>query len=46
VHTVELLDWATGGPRPPALAGCASERHPRGPPPRKYPKRPTSSAFG
>jgi glycolate oxidase iron-sulfur subunit len=26
VHTVELLDWATGGPRPPALAnlGCAA----------------------
>jgi glycolate oxidase iron-sulfur subunit len=23
VHTVELLDWATGGPRPPALAGLA-----------------------
>ncbi len=21
VHTVELLDWATGGPRPPALQG-------------------------
>jgi glycolate oxidase iron-sulfur subunit len=21
VHTVELLDWATGGPRPPALPG-------------------------
>jgi glycolate oxidase iron-sulfur subunit len=21
VHTVELLDWATGGPEPPALAG-------------------------
>jgi glycolate oxidase iron-sulfur subunit len=21
VHTVELLDWATGGPQPPALAG-------------------------
>jgi glycolate oxidase iron-sulfur subunit len=21
VHTVELLDWATGGPRPPALEG-------------------------
>ncbi len=21
VHTVELLDWATGGPKPPALAG-------------------------
>jgi glycolate dehydrogenase iron-sulfur subunit len=23
VHTVELLDWATGGPRPPALDGVA-----------------------
>jgi len=23
VHTVELLDWATGGPRPGALAGAA-----------------------
>jgi glycolate oxidase iron-sulfur subunit len=23
VHTVELLDWATGGPRPPALAAVA-----------------------
>ena len=22
VHTAELLDWATGGPRPPALAGA------------------------
>ncbi len=21
VHTVELLDWATGGPVPPAIAG-------------------------
>ena len=21
VHTVELLDWATGGPKPPALTG-------------------------
>jgi glycolate oxidase iron-sulfur subunit len=21
VHTVELLDWATGGPKPEALAG-------------------------
>ncbi len=21
VHTVELLDWATGGPRPRALSG-------------------------
>jgi glycolate oxidase iron-sulfur subunit len=26
VHTVELLDWATGGPRPPALARFASRR--------------------
>lgn len=25
VHTVELLDWATGGPRPPALAFMAAE---------------------
>jgi glycolate oxidase iron-sulfur subunit len=24
VHTVELLDWATGGPPPPALAGLSS----------------------
>ena len=24
VHTVELLDWATGGPRPPGLAGRAA----------------------
>jgi glycolate oxidase iron-sulfur subunit len=23
VHTVELLDWATGGPQPPALEGMA-----------------------
>jgi len=23
VHTVELLDWATGGPKPPALAATA-----------------------
>ena len=21
VHTVELLDWATGGPKPPAMSG-------------------------
>jgi len=21
VHTVELLDWATGGPKPPAMQG-------------------------
>ena len=26
VHTVELLDWATGGPRPPALARHASSQ--------------------
>ncbi len=26
VHTVELLDWATGGPRPPALAEFLEER--------------------
>jgi glycolate oxidase iron-sulfur subunit len=25
VHTVELLDWATGGPRPPALAKLGSK---------------------
>ena len=25
VHTVELLDWATGGPRPPALTGFAAK---------------------
>jgi glycolate oxidase iron-sulfur subunit len=29
VHTVELLDWATGGPRPPALANVSL----RAPPP-------------
>lgn len=23
VHTVELLDWATGGPKPPSLGECA-----------------------
>jgi glycolate oxidase iron-sulfur subunit len=23
VHTVELLDWATGGPKPAALEGVA-----------------------
>ncbi|HMO29246.1 glycolate oxidase subunit GlcF [Enterovirga sp.] len=26
VHTVELLDWATGGPLPPALEGVAAAR--------------------
>ncbi|MGR3466239.1 MAG: glycolate oxidase subunit GlcF [Shimia sp.] len=25
VHTVELLDWATGGPKPPALSGQATQ---------------------
>jgi glycolate oxidase iron-sulfur subunit len=23
VHTIELLDWATGGPKPPELRGVA-----------------------
>jgi glycolate oxidase iron-sulfur subunit len=27
VHTVELLDWATGGPQPPALT-AAGKRSP------------------
>ncbi|MGR3434899.1 MAG: glycolate oxidase subunit GlcF [Shimia sp.] len=27
VHTVELLDWATGGPRPRALGGAAPPGH-------------------
>lgn len=26
VHTVELLDWASGGPLPPAMAGLGFER--------------------
>ena len=26
VHTAELLDWATGGPLPPALAGSSLDR--------------------
>jgi glycolate oxidase iron-sulfur subunit len=26
VHTVELLDWANGGPRPPALSGMRPGR--------------------
>ncbi|MFQ1699651.1 glycolate oxidase subunit GlcF [Loktanella agnita] len=30
VHTVELLDWATGGPQPPALTQ-AGKRHPQVP---------------
>ena len=28
VHSVELLDWATGGPRPPALAGARDRMPP------------------
>ena len=27
VHTVELLDWATGGPKPPALSGNSHPIH-------------------
>ncbi len=30
VHTVELLDWATGGPRPPALAARMGGRFEEG----------------
>jgi glycolate oxidase iron-sulfur subunit len=26
VHTVELLDWATGGPLPSALAGLGAQQ--------------------
>ena len=29
VHTVELLDWATGGPLPPAMEGLAGSLPPR-----------------
>jgi glycolate oxidase iron-sulfur subunit len=32
VHTVELLDWVTGGPKPPALV-AAAHRTPREPAP-------------
>jgi glycolate oxidase iron-sulfur subunit len=28
VHTVDLLDWATGGPRPPALDGVVLREPP------------------
>ena len=28
VHIVELLDWATGGPIPPQLAGLRDQGHP------------------
>ncbi len=30
VHTVELLDWASGGPRPPALAAAVLRAPPAG----------------
>lgn len=33
VHTVELLDWATGGPLPPAMAGLDIPEAPRAPEP-------------
>lgn len=26
VHSVELLDWAWGGPKPPALNGCSAKK--------------------
>jgi glycolate oxidase iron-sulfur subunit len=28
VHTVELLDWATGGPCPKTLEGLKAKAHP------------------
>jgi glycolate dehydrogenase iron-sulfur subunit len=28
VHTVELLDWATGGPKPPAMGGAKPPKNP------------------
>ncbi|MFV2051852.1 glycolate oxidase subunit GlcF [Aliiroseovarius sp. YM-037] len=31
VHTVELLDWATGGPKPPALSQTGADRPPEVP---------------
>ena len=31
VHTVELLDWATGGPKPPALSQTGAHRPPEVP---------------
>jgi glycolate oxidase iron-sulfur subunit len=40
VHTVELLDWATGGPRPPALAGIVL----RAPVPPSTPADPAAAA--
>jgi glycolate dehydrogenase iron-sulfur subunit len=40
VHTVELLDWATGGPTPPALRAVALRR----PAPRPPPATPSETA--
>jgi glycolate oxidase iron-sulfur subunit len=42
VHTAELLDWATGGPRPPALEGRALCTPP--PAPRASPPTPSAPA--
>jgi glycolate oxidase iron-sulfur subunit len=45
VHTVELLDWATGGPRPPALVGIAL-REPTAPAQAAKPDNPAVSKGG
>jgi glycolate oxidase iron-sulfur subunit len=45
VHTVELLDWATGGPCPPALAGVPL-REPVAPTQASVPGSPIESAGG
>ena len=34
VHTVELLDWMAGGPRPENLSRCTGEANARAPDPR------------
>lgn len=44
VHTVELLDWASGGPRPPALAGVDAAPAPAGMPAREQ-SRPGPTAL-
>ena len=44
VHTVELLDWATGGPRPPALAAAAPAADGGGPAAGSAATAPTRSA--
>ncbi len=51
VHTVELLDWATGGPLPPALTGIALAERPRPvaaepPPPAAVPSQTTHDDAG